>query len=148
MSNFRTRKVWEPSRAKGYFTDGKFFEAVAYPATSDNTLSSFAEVVKKGKLTMYRWYSVSAHAERQNSRKPEEPYTDKELEKNILLRKANGEIININTMKYSNFKKSISEYLKEDKELAARIAKGELGRDKIEDIVDEYNNWAGSKRHK
>ncbi len=148
MANIRTKKVWEPSRAKGYGIDGKFYEAIPYPASKDNTPTSFAEVVKKGKITLYRWYSISPKAERKNERKPEDMYDDKDMEKNYLLRKANGEIENVNTLHFSNFKKSMSEFVKEDKELAARIAKGELGRENIEDIVEEYNNWAGNKKHK
>ena len=148
MSNIRTKKVWEPTRAKGYSTDGKFYEAIPYPASSDNQPNVFAEQVKRGKICLYIWYSINPRAEKKNERKPEETYEDKELLKDVLLRKANGEVVNINTFHFSNFKKAMSEFVKEDKELSARVAKGELGRDKVEDIVDEYNTWAGSKKHK
>lgn len=147
MSNVRTKKIWEPKRVKGYGTDGKFYEAIAYPSSSDNEPQSFAELVKKGKLTMYYWYTVSAHSDKQNARKPEIPYEEKELTREILIKKANGQVDNVFTMKFSNFKKAMSEYLKEDKELAKKIESKELGRDKIEEIVDEYNEWASKKKH-
>ena len=148
MANIRTKKVWEPTRAKGYFTDGKFYEAIPYPTTSDNQPNVYAEQVKRGKICMYIWYSINPRAEKKNERKPEDTYEEKELLKDVLLRKGNGEVENINTFHFSNFKKAMSEFVKEDKELSARVAKGELGRDKVEDIVDEYNTWAGSKKHK
>jgi hypothetical protein len=146
MSNVRTKKAFGPARARGYFTDDKFYEAVAFPDEKDVTPQSFAEVMKKGKLNMYRWYVIALHSEKQNPRKPEDPYQDKELDKDILLKKTNGPVVDINTYKFRNFKKDVSEYLKEDKELAAKIASGELGRDKIEQIVDMYNEWAVSKK--
>ena len=98
------------------------------------------ERVIKGKLSLYTWYSLDPYTKGQPNYKPMELIDDKDLIKEPLVRKGMYEIKNIVSMEFNNFKKAMSEYLRENKSLAKDIEEKKYGKDDLMTIVNLYNS--------
>jgi len=141
-NDVKTKTVYEATnlKIKGYGMEGKFYEPLEYKDSKSKNDKNFVERVIKGKLSLYTWYSLDPYTKGKPSYKPMEIIEDKDLVKEPLVRKGMYEIKNIVSMEFNNFKKAISEYLRENKSLAKDIEEKKYGKDDLMTIVNLYNS--------
>jgi len=141
----KTRHFYEADRIKGYGVNGDFYEPIAYKPDGYKYEKNFAIVKKRGKLSLYTWYSFDPYSRTEKKTyKPMELIDPKDLVEEPLVKKGAMEVKSVKSSEFINFKKQFSEYLKESKELSKKIADKELKIEDIETIVDMYN--ASQKR--
>lgn len=138
-NDVKTKQVFDATKIKAFFMEGKLYEPINYTDTYHKNEKNFAEVVIIGKLSLYYWYGISPFTKGKKEYKPMEIIADEDLQKEPLLKKGSYEVKNLYSMEFNNFKKNFAEYIKENKALAKKIEDKVLTKEQIVDIVEEYN---------
>ncbi len=136
-----------------YYESHKFWPNVPTYVTNNARGYHFILKVMDGPLSLYKWYyeSTAVSDQRVNIdfENPSNIHLDlsfyeKDLNYVPLVKKENGEVIFLR----SGFRKTMSKLLSDDPALADKIKNREYGKDDLETIVEEYNQWYKEKHAK
>ena len=142
------RIKYKPKEIKAYQVGSRFYESMKYPFSYSIHPNNFILRRVDGPIKYYVWYY---NEDRSKLMSPDISLADltsaflfdeKELWKNEFGKKGDGEFTELTSLKFlMKFAKNMSEYVKDDPELAAKILNKEMGYQNIdiEKIIREYN---------
>jgi hypothetical protein len=129
-----------------YYESHKFWPNVSTYVTNNTRGYHFILKVIDGPLSMYRWFyeDVATSDQRVNidfsdpaSFHLDLSFSENDLPAVPLVKKGDGEVIFL----YHGFRKAMLKLVSDDPELAEKIKNKELGRNDLEQIIKEYNEW-------
>jgi hypothetical protein len=120
-------QVFRPFEIKGFVIDGKKFISVEQKGLLAGLNRFFLHQNTEGAMNLYTVYFI------QNP--------GMTLTQEYYIQKNNDKLYGTKSLKFLNFKKEMSAYVSEVKDLAARIADRTYTAGDIETIVDEYNGY-------
>jgi hypothetical protein len=124
----RTERIFHPDDLKGYSIENHQYQTIAYSGNLSfgKANKNFFYISKPGAITTYVYYAPQPQ---------------------VFWQKGDEEPVSNSSMLFG-FKKAAIKLVGDDAELAAKIDRKEKGYGmmNLEQIVDEYNAWANSKK--
>ena len=145
------RIKYKPKEIRAYQVGNRFYESMKYPFAYSIYQYNFILRKADGPVKYYVWYFNENRAKLMspdisiNELAKAYVFEENELWKEEFARKGDGELTKFDLKFLIKFAKNMSEYIKEDKELAQKVAdkvKGYQNVD-IERIIREYNEFSG-----
>ncbi len=144
---------YKPKDIKAYKTGPRLYESFKFRPTNEDRGYHFFLKILDGPVSLYRWYyePQSRSEERLKidenniaNSKIDLSFSEADLNSELIAIKNEGEPVKLDQLKYlTNFKKNMSKFLADDRELAQKIARKEKGYryENLIEIIKEYNEW-------
>lgn len=117
--------IYPPTELKGFLSDDRVYHSIKLPGNSDN--SRFFELLLDGYLKLYLLEASVIGVPDYGPTTSSNYYLYKEGDKDLF---------NIN---FNKLNSTLSEYLKDDKDLSERIRSGEFKKNELGEIIMRYN---------
>lgn len=147
-TDFKGRIKYKPKELRAYQVGSRYYQSMKFPFTYSLHAQNFILRKLTGPIDYYVWYFDQDRAKLSSPDISIDQlsraflFDEKELWKDEFTVKNNGEFTKVSDFRFlMKFAKNMSEYVKDDAELAAKIqnkTKGYQGID-IEKIIQEYN---------